>query len=101
MEIKTQHSQDKSVIIIDNDKLIGNENEIFQKAVQESIDTGSKNISIDLSSVKYMSSMGIGILVHAYTTCFNKNIKFNIKGANEGVLNVLSHLKLTELFNIV
>jgi len=101
MENDVQHSQDKSIIIINKERLIGLESEFFQKAVQESIDNGNKNISIDLTKVSYVSSMGIGMLVHAYTTCFNKNVKFNIKGANDNVLNVLNNLKLTELFNCI
>jgi anti-sigma B factor antagonist len=100
MSIRAEHNQEKSVIIIDNNKLIGLENETFQKLVLESIDNGSKNISVDLSKVEYVSSWGIGLLVHAYTTCCNKNIKFNINGVNDRVMNVLSQLKLTELFNI-
>ena len=98
MEIKTQHSQDNSVIIIDNDKLIGNENEIFQKAVQESIDTGSKNISIDLSKVQFISSLGIGLLVRAYTTCKKRNIQFNLHGVNNHIMKVFKQVNLTGIF---
>ena len=101
MEIRVEHSKDKSKIIIDKNKLIGSENETFQNLVQESIDKGSKNITIDLSKVEFISSWGIGLLVHAYTTCINRNINFNLEGLNEQVMNVLSQLKLTKLFNIV
>lgn len=100
MEITAKHDQDKSVLIIEKDKLIGVENESLQSLVQEAIDKGSKIISVDLSNVKYISSWGIGILVQAYTTCTNKNVKFDIKSVNEGVMNVLNQLKLTGLFNI-
>jgi anti-anti-sigma factor len=101
MEIRAEHRPDKSTIIIEKNKLIGVESEAFQKLVQDSIDNGSKTISIDLSKVDYVSSWGVGLLVHAYTTCHNKNIKFDIRGANEKVMNVLSQLKLTEIFNII
>jgi anti-sigma B factor antagonist len=100
MEIHAEHTKDQSKIIINKDKLIGSENETFQKLVQESIDKGSKNISIDLSKVEFISSWGIGLLVHAYTTCINRNINFNLEGVNEQVMNVLNQLKLTRLFNI-
>ncbi|MEJ2102942.1 MAG: STAS domain-containing protein [Ignavibacteriaceae bacterium] len=100
MEIHVEHSQDKSKIIIDKNKLIGAENESFQSLVQESIDKGSKSVSIDLSKVEFISSWGIGLLVHAYTSCINKNINFQLEGVNEQVMNVLNQLKLTRLFNI-
>jgi anti-anti-sigma factor len=100
MEIHAEHYPDKSIIIVDKNKLIGVESETFQKLVQDSIDKGSRTISIDLSKVDYVASWGVGLLVHAYTTCHNKNIRFEINGVNEKVMNVLSQLKLTEIFNI-
>jgi anti-anti-sigma factor len=101
MEIHAEHLQDKSKIIIDKNKLIGVESETFQNLVQESIDKKSKNITIDLSKVEFISSWGIGLLVHAYTSCINRNINFHIEGVNAQVMNVLNQLKLTQLFNIV
>lgn len=101
MDIHTEHFPDKSVIVIDKNKLIGIENELFQNLVQESIDKGSKNIIVDLSKVEYVASWGVGLLVHAYTSCNNRNIKFDIKGVNGNVMNVLHQLKLNEIFNIL
>ena len=100
MEIRVEHSQGSSKIIVDKNQLIGIESEKFQQLVQDSIDKGSKKITIDLSKVEFISSWGIGLLVHAYTSCINRNINFNIEGVNAQVLNVLNQLKLTELFNI-
>ncbi|MCG6915659.1 STAS domain-containing protein [bacterium BMS3Abin03] len=101
MDIHAEHFPDKSVIIIDKNKLIGIENELFQNIVQESIDKGSKDITVDLSNVEYIASWGVGLLVHAYTSCNNRNIKFNIKGVSGNVMSVLHQLKLNEIFNIV
>ena len=101
MGIHAQQNQDKSIIIIDDNKLIGVESETFHNLVQDEIDKGSKNISIDLSKVEFISSWGIGLLVHAYTTCFKKNVKFSLQGVNAQVMNLLNQIKLTELFNII
>ncbi len=101
MGFSVKQSQGKSIITIDNEKLIGIENETIHKLVSDSIENGSKNITINLSKVEYISSWGIGLLVHAYTTCHNKNVQFNIEGVNAQVINVLSQLKLTEIFNII
>jgi len=100
MEIRAEHHPDETVVIIEKNRLIGPENEAFQNIVQDSIDKGSKKISIDLSKVEYIASWGIGVLVHTYTTCTNRKIEFNIKGVNENVMNVLHQLKLDKLFNI-
>jgi len=101
MEIRAEHSPDKSNIIIEKNKLVGIENETFQGLVLESIEKGSKNLIIDLAKVEYVTSWGIGILVHAYTTCVNRNVKFNITNVNENVMHVLHQTKLDTLFQIV
>ncbi len=100
MEIDVKHYPDKSVIIINKNRLLGNENDTFQGLVQESIDKGSKNILVDLVNVEYIASWGIGILVHSYTTCTNKGIQFSLKGVNENVMNIIHQLKLDKLFII-
>ena len=101
MSFSVKKFQGTSTISIDNEKLIGVENETIHKLVSDSIDNGSKHISIDLSKVEYISSWGVGLLVHAYTTCHNKNVQFNIEGVKPQVMNVLNQLKLTEIFSIV
>jgi anti-anti-sigma factor len=100
MGIYAEHYPDKSVIIIDKNKLIGIENEEFQKTVQECIDEGCKSISINLSNVEYIASWGIGILVYAYTTCTNKKVGFSLESPTENVMRVLHQLKLDKLFII-
>lgn len=100
MGIHAQHNDENSVITVDNNKLIGVESETFHSLVQESINSGSKKITVDLSKVEYISSWGIGLLVHAYSSCHNKNITFAITGVNQQVMTMLNQLKLTEIFDI-
>ncbi len=100
MGFNVKQNQGTATITIDNEKLIGIENQTIHTLVQDSIDNGSKSICIDLSKVEYISSWGVGLLVHAYTTCHNKNVKFSIEGVNPQVMNVLNQLRLTEIFNI-
>ncbi len=101
MGFSVKQNQGNSIITIDNEKLIGVENQIIHKLVSDSIENGSKHISIDLAKVEYISSWGVGLLVHAYTTCHNNNVKFDLRGINPQVINVLNQLKLTEIFDII
>ncbi len=100
MSFSVKKFQGTSTITIDNEKLIGVENETIHKLVSDSIENGSKHVTIDISKVEYISSWGVGLLVHAYTTCHNKNVQFTIDGVKPQVMNVLNQLKLTEIFNI-
>lgn len=100
MEIRSEHQPDKSIIFINKNKLIGIENESFQNLILESIEKGSRTVSVDLSKVEYITSWGVGVLVHAYTTCTNRDVKFNLMSVNENVLQVLHQIKLDKLFDI-
>ena len=100
MEMHANYSQDISTIFIDKDKLDGFENETFLTLLQNSILLGCKNISIDLSNVKFIASMGIGILIRAYKICEDKKIKFMIKNAKSIVRNEFQQLKLNKIFMV-
>ena len=100
MGIHAEYSPDKSIIFIDNNHFVGIENKTFQSLVQDSINKGSKIISVNLSKVEYIASLGIESLVHAYTTCTNRNIKFNIEGVGGNVMKILHQVKLDTVFNI-
>jgi anti-anti-sigma factor len=101
MGIHAEYYPGKSTIIIDNDHFIGVENKTFQSLVQDSINKGSNSISINLSKVNYIASLGIESLVHAYTTCTNRNVKFNIEGVGRNVMKVLHQVKLDTIINII
>ncbi|MFW9928610.1 MAG: STAS domain-containing protein [Candidatus Thorarchaeota archaeon] len=100
MGIHAEYYPDKSIIIIDNNHFVGVENKTFQSLVQDSINKGSKIISVNLSKVEYIASLGIESLVHAYTTCTNRNVKFNIEGVGGNVMKILHQVKLDTVFNI-
>lgn len=95
-----QRNNDISIIIIDKDKLLGAENKTFQTLIQDLIEEGCKNITVDLSNVKLITSLGIESFIHACATCKVKNVNFNLKNVNVSVKNVLSTLRLTDIINI-
>jgi anti-sigma B factor antagonist len=101
MGIRVEHYHKKSVITINSSEFIGTENKTLQNLIKDSISKGSKNILVDLSKVKRISSWGIGGLVHAYITCINRTVKFDIGGINKSVMNVLNNVKLDMVFHIV
>jgi anti-sigma B factor antagonist len=100
MEMHVEKHQEKSIIKIDKNKILGTEAGVFQNLVLDSIEQGSKNITIDLTNVDYVTSWGIGILVHAYTTCINRNVSYRLIGVNENVVNILQKIRLDKFFDI-
>jgi anti-anti-sigma factor len=100
MITKTEHGAEESVITINQDKLLGPEAGEIQSSVLDLIDKGTKRISIELSRVEYVTSWGIGILVHAFTTCTNREIDFTLIGVTDRVGEILNKVKLNKIFNI-
>ena len=98
--MEVQHNKDNSIIFINKDQLLGTENVTFHALIKKSIDEGSKNITVDLSKVKFVTSLGIEGFLHARASCKDKNVNFTLKNVNDSVTKIFSTLKLTDLFNI-
>lgn len=101
MQTHVENYNDTSMIVIDENELLGLDKDVFQRMVLNSIEAGCKNISVDLSNVKIISSIGIEGFLHAYKTCTNSNVNFSLKNVSKMVLNELSILKLNKVFNII
>ena len=100
MDIQTEQHQDKSILILDKGTILGPEASQIQNMVLDFIQNGSKVIVVDLSKMDYITSWGIGTLIHALTTCTNRNVKFYLAGVNEKILNILKKVKLDKIFNL-
>lgn len=101
METHILTSDDTSIIVIDENQLLGLDNDIFQGMVLNSIEEGCKNILVDMSNVKFISSMGIEGFLHAYKTCASNNVNFSLKNVSKMVMSELSILKLNKILNVI
>jgi anti-sigma B factor antagonist len=100
MEIQVERQRDKSVIMLDKNIIIGSDAAKIQDAVLDSIQSGSKTIVFDLSKLDYITSWGIGSLIHALTICTNRNTQFYLTGVNNKVNEILKKVKLDKIFTI-
>jgi len=100
MEIQVEQQQDKAIITLDQNIIIGSDAAKIQNAVLDSIQNGSKTIVVDLSRLDYITSWGIGSLIHALTTCTNRNTQFYLTGVNDKVAEILKKVKLDKIFNL-
>jgi anti-anti-sigma factor len=100
MELTVNHLDDKAVIVLEKKNVLGNEGAEFQNTILDLIDDGNNSIEVDLSHVEYITSWGIGMLVHAHTTCVNKEIDFHLAKVHEKIMSILKKVKLDSIFNI-
>ena len=62
------------------------------------IDKGKKDVVADLSNVKFVDSMGLGMLIGGLTTMRNAGGDLRISGANQRVNSLLTVTKLFTVF---
>ena len=100
MKLST-HTQDKySIIKFNIDQLLGYEAQEFQDAVLNSLDQNINCIIVDLSAVKFISSWGIGMLIHGLATTRNRGGEFKIAGLADNVMQVFQKVKIDTVLSI-
>lgn len=100
MDLEIKKGADKTIIVLNKEKILGNEAVEFQNTILDQIEGGSKKLAIDLGKVNYITSWGVGILIYAHTTCKNRNVDFSLSQVNNSVLDILKKVKLHEIFDI-
>ena len=100
MEINISDREDCTIIKFNKNSVLGTEGVIFQDSILNTLDKGVNSIVIDMSMVEYITSWGIGMLVHAFTTTINRNSNFTLSGVTKKVHEILSKVKLDTIFQI-
>ena len=71
----------------------------FNDDLHDLIDQDKKEVVADLSSVKFMNSSGLGILIGGLTTMRNAGGDLRIAGADKRIESLLMVTKLITVFN--
>ena len=71
----------------------------FNEDLHYLIDEDKKEVVADLSSVKFMNSSGLGILIGGLTTMRNAGGDLRIAGADQRIESLLMVTKLITVFN--
>ena len=100
MAVQIVQRPDKSIIILDKNISVGSEAADIQNVILDLIEGGSKIIEVDLSKLAYINSWGIGSLMHAHTTCTNRNVQMFLTGLNEKIHEILNRVNLHQIFAI-
>ena len=100
MEIDVIEKSGFTLIKFNKDKLLGTEGVDFQNYVLDILDRGVHSIVVDLSLINFITSWGIGMLVHAFITTINRDAHFTLVGVNDKVRTILSKVKMDKIFHI-
>jgi anti-anti-sigma factor len=97
MKVKVSEIEKAVVIKLQGEMMLGYEANDFHEAVRSAIEK-KKNIIVDLNEVKFISSWGIGILIHGYTTATNSGSKFNLAAVPKNVKETFRKIKIDTIF---
>ena len=100
MRISSHIVNKHSIIKFNVNQVLGYEAQEFQDAVLNSLEQNVNCIIIDLSSVKFISSWGIGMLIHGLATTANRGREYKLAGLADNVMQVFRKVKIDTVLNI-
>lgn len=100
MKLSSSIEDKYSVIKFNIDQILGYEAQEFQDAVLNSLEQQVRCVIVDLSSVKFISSWGIGMLIHGLATTTNRGCEFKLAGLELNVMDVFRKVKIDTVLNI-
>ncbi len=98
MRIKTSEKYSAVVVELKGNVIGGPESEEFSKLLHGFLDEDKKNVVVDLSSVKFMNSSGLGMLISGFTTMKNGNGSLKLANATDKINSLLVITKLITIF---
>jgi len=100
MKVKTRETENAVIINLEGEMMLGYEANDFHEAIRLSIEKNKKNIVIDLCEVKFISSWGIGMLIHGLATTTNRGGIFKLVGLADNVMQVFQKVKIDTVLDI-
>ena len=98
MRIKTSEKYSAVVVELKGNVIGGPDSEEFSKLLHGLLDEGKKNVVVDLGSVKFMNSSGLGMLISGFTTIKNGGGSLKLSNATEKINSLLVITKLITIF---
>jgi len=98
MRIKTSEKYSAVVVELKGNVIGGPDAQEFSKLLHGFLDESKKNVVVDLGSVKFMNSSGLGMLISGFTTIKNGGGSLKLSNATEKINSLLVITKLITIF---
>ncbi len=98
MNINLTENEKAVIIKMEGEMMLGYEANDFHEVVSSSAEKSKKNIIVDMSEVKFISSWGIGILIYGYTTATNAGISFSLAAVPDNIKETFRKIKIDTVF---
>ncbi len=98
MRVDTRKGDDVTILDIHGKITIGEGSVEMRNRLRELVQSGQKDILLNLGDVTYMDSSGIGELVSCYTTVTNQGGRLKLLNLTKKVQELLAITKLLTVF---
>ena len=102
MSIEIQQREREGITVLDlkGRLTVGDEVSRFRERLQKLIDSGHRNIVLNMEQVDYIDSTGLGALVMAYTSMQRAGGKIKLLNLTRRSIELLVMTKLTTIFEV-
>jgi anti-sigma B factor antagonist len=100
MRVSTRQKGDVTVVDLNGKITIGSGDIALRNAVHQAIESGAKNVLINLHEVTTIDSSGVGELVSAYTTATNRGVRLKLVSLPDKVADILTVTQLITVFDV-
>ncbi len=98
MQINEKEVNGITVLEIHGKILMGEGDIAIKKKIDELLAKNTKNVILDLSSVPYIDSSGLGELIRCYTTMRKANGTLKLANVTDRIVDLLTITKLITVF---
>ncbi len=98
MNFKTSQQGGATVIELDGNLLGGPDAGLLKNKLRELVESGKKQIVVDLHAVEFMNSSGLAMLINALTTMKSAGGGLKIANASEKIAALIKVTKLSGMF---
>jgi anti-sigma B factor antagonist len=100
MQLTSREDGDITILTVNGDLVIGEPETTFKKTVTQLLEEGRVNLLVDMSSVGFLDSSGLGALVRALTQSQKEGGQTKLLNAGPQVRKLLQMTKLDSVFEI-
>ena len=98
MKIKKREVGEITVLDLSGKIMGGDDFDLFNNAIKDLVNDGHVDIVLNLKSVKWINSSGLGLMVSAYTSLVKQGGRMKVCEVSERIDNILHVTQLELIF---
>jgi anti-sigma B factor antagonist len=101
VDIKVRKTGTTAILDLKGPLKMGEAEQAFKEQVSQLVESGTRNLAINLADVPELDSAGIGALVRAYTSVKNAGGTCRFFGASKRIKGILRMVRLDSVLEVV